>query len=230
VVTAQLPGGSIDLTENAFTPLPECKLKTRTGYSVSSVHDEIYSIPSCLPNHPRYCFILARHLESGEGKDWGILELEIDLSIPGPVKTFSRVSRQYTVAPPTDSNLAHHNVDDLLLSADGSVYLRPLKVGFLQVGKPDVWQEVTLGGVDKIYLVRLHVDRDAGYITAFGSGCMNRRSWECSYIWWIDVRKPGAVVQRRTYYLDGVMDCWSAMTHHPMTYFVWSILFLFCTM
>ena len=191
VVTAQLPGGSIDLTENAFAPLlAECKFETCAKMSVESVHEEIYSIPSCLPNHPRYYFILTRYLDNGERQDWEILEVEVDLSIPGPIKIFSRVSRQCIVAHST--NMFHHSIDDLLLSADDFMFSKPLEVRFLQVGKPDVWRELKLG--KKIYVDGLLVDRDAGYIIASGSeDIFGRRG--LSFIWWVDDRKLGAVVQ-----------------------------------
>jgi len=207
VATAQLPGGSIDLTENAFAPLlPECKLETRTKGLFDSVHEEIYSIPSCLPKRPRYCFIVTRLLGSGKAEDWEIFEVEIDLCIPGPIKIFSRVSRQYTVARPTNFYLNNHNVDDLLLSVGAFTFFQPIKVRFLQVGKPDVWREVKLGGVNKTIclLAGLHVDRDAGYIIALGSeGILCPQA--LSFIWWIDDRKLDAVVQRRTGHLDGVI-------------------------
>ena len=191
VVTTQHPGGSIDLTENAFAPLlPECKFETCANGSVGLVHEEIYSIPSCLPNHPRYCFVLTQYLDSGERTDWEILEVEIDLSIPGPIKIFSRVSRQYTVACP--ANIVHHSVDDLLLSADDFMFSKPLEVRFLQVGKPDVWRELKLG--KKIYVAGLQVDRDAGCIIVSGSGDLHGPRG-LSFIWWVDDRKPGAVVQ-----------------------------------
>jgi len=210
VVTAQLPGEPIDLTENAFSPLPpECKLE-----AYGSVRDEICSIPSCLPKHPRYCFILTRYLENGEVKYWEILEVEIDLSMPGPIKIFSRVSRQNNVACP--ANIFHHSVEDLLLSvpvANGHGYINfsSLKVRFLQVGRPNGWREVKLEIEGKKKLAVLHVDRDAGYITASVKEGWDERSQACYFIWWIDVRKPGAY--------GTVKDLSSGWSHGPL----WSV-------
>ena len=195
VVSTQLPGGSIDLTEKAFAPLlPECKMKTYTTGSIGSVHEEIYSIPSYLPKHPRYCFILSRVLEGSEGMDWEIIEVEVDLSIPGPIKIFGRVSRQYTVSRPT---YFHHDGDeDLLLSLPsecGHIPRAPLSVRFLRVGKPDDWRVAELEGVEKMRISALQVDRDAGYIIAWvreGWLWWTRRS---PFIWWVDGRKPGPV-------------------------------------
>jgi hypothetical protein len=197
VFTTQLPGGSVDLTENAFAALlPECEMETCTAGSIASVHEEIFSVPSCLPKHPRYCFIFSRVLEGSKGMDWEIFEVEVDLSIPGPIKIFGQVSRQYTVPRPTPR--FHQSIGDLLLSfpsEEGYIPCSPLSIRFLQVGKPDGWRVVKLGGVDKMYLYKLHVDRDAGYIIAWVRDGRARRPREYSFIWWIDDRKPGAVVQ-----------------------------------
>src|SRR5258707_13009740 len=85
VASTQFPDKSLDLTENAFSELlPDCKMETYTLGSIGSVHEEIYSIPSCLPTHPRYCFVLHRVLEQTAGMDWEVLEVEIDLRLPGP--------------------------------------------------------------------------------------------------------------------------------------------------
>lgn len=196
VITTQLPGGSLDLTEKVFAPLlPECKMETYTPGSIGSVHEEIYSIPSCLPKHPRYCFIFSRVLEGSKGMDWEILEVEVDLSIPGPIKIFGRVSRQYTVPRPT--YLFHDSDDDLLLSLP-SEYGHPpcssLSVRFLRVGKPDEWRVAKLGSVEKMCLSGLRVDRDAGYIIAWVKEGWLWWTRECSYIWWIAERKSGPMI------------------------------------
>jgi hypothetical protein len=115
VLSTQLPDGSLDLTEKVFSELPpECKMETYTAGSIGSVHEEIYSIPSCRPTHLRYCFILSRVLERSTGMDWEVLEVEINSSIPGPIKIFSEVSRQYTVPRPT--YFFHDGDTDLLIS------------------------------------------------------------------------------------------------------------------
>jgi hypothetical protein len=114
VISTQLPGGSLSLTENAFAVLlPKCIMESRASGSLFSVHTKIYSIPACPPTHPRYCFIIKRFLGQSRGVEWEVLEVEIDLSIPGPIKIFSRVSRQYTVQRPTYP--LHDSDDDLLL-------------------------------------------------------------------------------------------------------------------
>lgn len=191
VVSTQFPGGSLDLTEDAFAELlPDCRMETYTPGSIGSVHEEIYSIPSCLPTHPRYCFVFTRVLLDRDVRmDWEILEVEMDLSIPGPIKIFSRVARQYTV--PRTTYFFHNGDDGLLLSLPcehGHIPHAPLSIRFLRVGKPDDWRVATLGGVDKMRVTGLYVDRDAGYIIAWV-----KESWlwwtrQCSFIWWIDER------------------------------------------
>ena len=196
VLSTQLPDGSFDLTEKVFSKLsPECKMETYTAGSIGSVHEEIYSITSCRPTHPRYCFILSRVLGQSTGMDWEVFEVEINSSIPGPIKIFSQVSRQYTIPRPT--YFFHDGDTDLLLSLPSEhnhIPRAPLSVRFLRVGKPDDWRVARLGGVDKMRLVGLHVDRDAGYIIAWvQEGCLWWRR-ECSFIWWIDERKSGSMV------------------------------------
>ena len=199
VIATQLPGGSVDLTEKAFAPLlPECRMETRIKGSIGSVHEEVYSIPSCLPTHPRYCFVFNRVLEGsrGIGRYWDIFEVEMDLSIPGPIKIFSRISRQYTVPRPT--YFFHASDDDLLLSLPsehGNTPHSPLSIRFLQVGQPDDWRVVKLGDVDKMRVTGLHVDRNAGYIISW---VREGRLWwtrEYPVIWWVGDRKPGTVAR-----------------------------------
>jgi hypothetical protein len=192
VISTQLPCGSLDLTEAAFAKLPpECKMDTSAAESIGSIHEKIYSIPSCPPTHPRYCFILSRILERSGGRDWEVLEVEIDLSTPGPIKVFGRVSRQYIV--PCATYFFHKGDDDLLLSLPSyynEVPRAPLSVRFLRVGRPDDWRVVKLRGLDKMRVAGLHVDKDAGYIIAW---VREGRLWwtrECSFIWWADEGKP----------------------------------------
>jgi len=196
VDAAQLPGGSLDLTEDAFAELlPDYKMETHTPGSIGSLHEEIYAIPSCLPTHPRYCIIFDRVLEHSSKMDWEVFEVEIDLSITGPIKIFSRISRQYNV--PRSTYSFHDGDDDLLLSLPsegGHIPCVPLSVRFLRVGKPDDWRVATLRGIDKMRVAGLHVDRDAGYIITWV-----REGWlwwtrECSFIWWIDETKLGPMV------------------------------------
>ena len=196
VLSTQLPDGSLDLTEKVFSELPpECRMETYTAGSIGSVGEEIYSIPSCRPTHPRYCFVLNRVLERSAGMDWEVLEVEIDPSIPGPIKIFSQVSRQYTV--PRPNYFFHDGEDDLLLYLPSEYNRRPcapLRVRFLRVGKPDHWRVVKLGGMNKMRLAKLHVDKDAGYIIAWVlEGCLWWKR-EYSFIWWVDERRSGLVI------------------------------------
>ena len=123
---------------------------------------------------------------------WEILEVEIDLSIPGPIKIFSRVSQQYTRQVPT--YLPHDNDNDLLLylplrrrfQASASLSIR-----FLRVGEPGKVRVARLGGVDKLRSSALSVDRDAGYLLIWTED-------GGSFIRWIDERKPGNMVYSRT--------------------------------
>ena len=196
VISTQLPDGSLDLTENAFAGLrPRCKMGAYTMELRYMVHTDIYSIPSCLSTHPRYCFIFRPPGQSAK-TNWEILEVEIDLRVPGPIKIFSKVSRQYTVMHQTQR--FHCLSDDLLLSIPseyGHMPRAPPGVHFLRVGKPDDWRVVKLGGVDKMRFWLLDVDKDAGYIIAWAEQCWPWRTHERrSFIWWIDKRKPGQVV------------------------------------
>ena len=200
VTSAQLPGGSLSLTGNAFAVLqPKYVIELcATGPPVYA-HKSIYSIPACPPTYPRYCFIITRSLQEPQRMEWEVLEVEIDMSIPGPIKIFSRVSRQYTIQRPTYP--LHDSDDDLLiylpLGRDG-LPRASLNVRFLKVGKPDKGRLARLGGVGKMSLRELHLDRDAGYVLISAAEDWPVCTQIRSFIWWLDERKPGNMVYSRT--------------------------------
>ena len=199
VNSIQLPGEFLSLMENAFLEhLPNCIMKSRATWSPFSDRTTIYSVPNCHPAHPRYCFIVKRFPGQSRGMEWEVLEVEIDLSIPGPIKVFSRVSRQYTRQVPPYP--LHDNDNDLLLYLPlgrGSQSGVSLCVRFLRVGKPGKVREARLGGVDKMHLSGLIVDRDAGYVIIWV--VEDRPPYRGDhFIWWLEERKPGKMVYSRT--------------------------------
>ena len=207
VISTQVPGGSLSLTENAFTVLlPECIMESHATGLIYSVHTEIYPIPACPPTHPRYCFIIKRFVGPPRRMDWEVLEVEIDLSIPGPIKIFSRVSRQYTRQVPTGP--LHDNDNDLLLYFPLGHRFQPsgsLSVQFLRVGQPGKVRVARLGGVNGMHLSGLSVDRDAGYVILWV--VEDRPPYRGDhFIWWLDERKPGNMVYSRT---KELMSSWS---------------------
>ena len=195
VISTQLPGGSLSLTKNAFDVLlPKCIMESHATESTYFVQTKIYSIPACPPTRPRYCFIIRRAPRQSWGVDWEVLEVEIDLSIPGPIKIFSRVGRQYTRQATT--YLLHNNDDNLLLSLPlgrGYQPSAPLSVRFLRVGKPGKVRVARLGGIDEMYLSGILVDRDAGYVIIW-----TQSHCDDSFICWLDERKPDNLVYSRT--------------------------------
>ena len=200
VVSTQLPGGSLSLTENAFNVLsPKCIMESPTASSYFPVNTKIYPIAACPPTRPRYCFIIKRFLRYPWRVEWDVFEVEIDLTIPGPIKIFSRVSRQYTVQRPTSP--LHDSNDDLLLyfplGRRGQPRASP-SVRFLRVGKPDKWRMARLEGVDKMSFSRLSVDRDAGFVVIWGQEDWPRSTRECGFICWLDETKRSDMVYSRT--------------------------------
>ena len=198
VISAQLPGGSLSLTRSAFDALlPKCIMQSHVAQT-SSTHDtKIYSIPACPPTYPRYCFIIRQFPRQEEVK-WDVIEVEMDLSIPGPIKVFSRVSQQYDVQRPTD--LQHDINDNLLLSlplAYSVLQHTSLSVQFLPVGKPGKMRMARFGGVDTMHLFGPIVDRDAGYVILWAGEVSNRSYRGGSYIWWLDESKSGDMVYSR---------------------------------
>ena len=190
VGSTRLPDGSVSLTRNVFRP--ECILELTAVGSISTLQTIIYSIPACPPTRPRYCFIIKRAPEGAWRVDWEVLEVEIDLRIPGPVKIFSSVSRQYRRQVSTYP--LHDNDNDLQLYLPLGRESQPnasLSVRFLRVGKPDDVRVARLGGVDQMQLSGLSVDRDAGYVIIWAQ-------WNggYSFIWWLDERQPGNMVSQ----------------------------------
>ena len=125
--------------------------------------------------------------------------MEIDLSIPGPIKIFSRVSQQYTVQRPTSP--IHDIDDDLLLylplGRGGQPRASP-SVRFLRVGEPDEGRVTRLGGFDNMNFSGLSVDRDAGYVIIWEADDAPWLNGDCGYIFWLDERKAGDMVYSRT--------------------------------
>ena len=200
VISTQLPGGSLSLTENAFAVLlPKCIMESRAKGSPFLVHTKIYSIPGCPPTYPRYCFTIQRLPRQSQTVDWEVIEVEIDLSIPGPIKVFSRVSQQYTVQHPAFP--LHDSDEDLLLYLPlgrGGLPPASLSVRFLRVGKLGKKRQARLGGLDKLRLSGLGVDRDAGYVIIWAAEGPPQWYRQCSFIWWLDERNPGNTGHSRT--------------------------------
>ena len=199
VISAQLPGGSLSLTENAFDVLlPNCILESFETESNPIILTKIYSIPACPPTHPRYCFIVKRFLGS-RILAWEVLEVEIDLSIPGPVKIFNRVSAQYTIEHPSD--ILHNSDDDLSLHLQlgrGDLPRASLSVQFLRVGKPGKGRAARLRGIDNVHVTGLSVDRDAGYVIIWATEDSPPWTLDCAFICWLDEGKPGKTVYSQT--------------------------------
>ena len=134
--------------------------------------------------------------------DWEILEVEIDMSIPGPIKIFGRVSRQHIVQRPTyPLHPLHDNDKDLLLYLplrDGYLPSASLSVQFLRVGEPGKGGVAKLGGVDKMRLSTLRVDRDAAYVIIWVAEDWPGWTRERSFIWWLGERKHDNMVFLRT--------------------------------
>src|SRR5258706_5240854 len=164
-----------------------------------SLQTKIYSISACPPTHPRYCFIIRRFGGQPRGVGWEVLEVEIDLSIPGPIKVFSRVSHQYNLQ--RSASPLHDNDEDLLLyfplGRGGQPRASP-SVRFLQVGKPDKGRAARLGGVDRMCLSGLSVDRGAGYVILWAAEGWPRSTRDCGSICWLGERKAGDMAYSRT--------------------------------
>ena len=193
MISAQLPNGSLSLTKNAFAALlPKYVIELCATGPAFSIYTSICSIPACPPTHPRYCFIIKRFLQEPQRVEWEVLEVEIDLSIPGPIKIFSRISQQYAVQRPNYS--LHDSDDDLLLYLPlgrGGLPRGSLSVQSLRVGKPGKGRLARLGGAGKMASCKLIVDKDAGYVIIWAAEDWPRCSQIRSFIWWLDERKPG---------------------------------------
>ena len=208
VKSSQLQGGSLCLTKDAFTMLlPKCIMESRASGRLFSDQQQIYSIPACPTTHPRYCFIIRRFVEEPRRVQWEVLEVEIDLTIPGPIKVFSKVTRQYTVqlscSPLTDVD------EDLLFYLPLGPRAQPSaspSVRFLRVGKLDKGRVARLEGVDKMHVCRVCVDRDAGYVIIWASDDWPQSNRQSGYICWLDERKADDMEYSRT---KGLISRWS---------------------
>ena len=199
VTSTHLPGGALSLMENAFDVLqPRCVMELRATGSLFSVHTKIYSIPACLPTHPRYRFVIKRFPVEPHEVELEVLEVEIDLSIAGPIKIFGGANRQHTVHRPAYPFQDSDNDPHLYLQLGREGLARALNLRFLRVGKPGKARLVRLGGVDEMYATGINVDRDAGCVIIWTAGHWLWSIHGRSFIWWLDERKPGNMVHSRT--------------------------------
>ena len=115
VTLVQQPGGSLALMEDELPS--KCKIEIVLGgiEANRSVHEEIYSIPANRTTHPRYCLIVER----GKGSQgwyqttvWEIIEVEVDLGIPGPIKGISGVSTPVQSGVGSFSNVIEHKKEN----------------------------------------------------------------------------------------------------------------------
>ena len=200
VISAQLPDGPLSLTENAFAVLlPKCVMEPRTRGLPYSFYTTIYSIPACPPTHSRYCFVIEGLPRQSQGVEWEVIEVEIDLSIPGPIKIFSRVSRQYTLQHPT--YIPNDINDDLFLYRTlgrGVLPRASISVRLMRVGKPGKVRMARLKGVDNLRLTGISVDKDAGYVIISAAKIWPQSLRHYSFILWLDERKLGNIVYSRT--------------------------------
>ena len=194
VTLAQLPGGSLALMEDELPSKCKVEIEIVNLDETPSVREEIYSIPACLPTHPRYCLIVGRRLGQRQNI-WDIFEVEIDLSMPGPIKGIREVS-QSSIAVSRGTHLYHCSDDHMVLilpSVHGTIPHAPLSIRFLRVGTLGDWRAVKVGGMDKMCVSGLHVDRHAGYIMAWVKEGRFQWARECAFIWWIDERNQDMV-------------------------------------
>jgi hypothetical protein len=193
LVVLARPGQSVDLTEEAFSRLPQgCRIEMDT---MESIQETIYPFPSDTPLHPRYCFTYARvvrELRSTE-VSWEDLEIEIDLSIPGPIKPFRRITQGSTVSRP-----GHAADDNLLLFSPLSYGIPrgPLRVRFSRVGWQDAWRVANVKGYDKMRMRGLFIDRDAGYIYGHVQDDSLRQTRDCPIVWWFDPPHRASMMKR----------------------------------
>ena len=200
VISTPLLGEHLSVTRNAVgVLLPKFINGSHETASYCLGRTTIYSIPAHSPTHPRYCFITTRALghpsERSLGVKWEVFEMEVDLSTPGPIKIFSKLSWKYRVEHPI--KLSHDSDHDLFLYPPLQRGGRP-SVRFLRVGNLDTWRWARLGGVDRMHLTGMWVDKDAGYVIAHGDEAWRQSTRDCAFIWWFDVRKPGNMVYSRT--------------------------------
>ena len=199
VISTQLPGGSLSLTKDAFAVLlPKCTMESHITGSSFHTQIKIYPLPAS-PHTPRYCFIIDRLVGQSWEVNWEVLEVEMDLSIPGPIKIFSRVNQQNTVQHSISP--IHNSDDELLLYVPlgrGGQPRAPPSVRFARVGKPDKGRVARIGGVDKMDLSGLSVDRGAGYVIIWEAGAWSWSTGACGYIYWLDERTVGDMVYSRT--------------------------------
>ena len=195
VVSIQIPGEMVDL---AFSRLPkEGKMVIDTLGTMGSINEQIYPSPSNTSAHPRYYFVLERNFESYIKMVSEVLTIEIDLSVPGPIKAFGRVVQEYTV--PNQIRRFRAANDDVQLFFPffyGDTPRVPPIVRSWGLGSRDAGRVANVEGIEEMRLDGVFVDRDAGYILAWvREGSL---SWarDSAIIWWFSPTHTASPIKR----------------------------------
>ena len=153
-------------------------------------HDAGTTGPMSTTAYPKYRIVLSYPHFS-----WDIFDVELDLTVPGPLKPFRSV-RHYRTRPGPDIQYSIDSLDgDLLVlstfctSAPTLFNVRSFSPTF-EESDSECWRVGRVEGLDRLLWSWLYVDRAAGYFLASvdvgpGSG-EGFHVQPCPFVWWFD--------------------------------------------
>lgn len=150
----------------------------------TSRREEIYSIPHDAGTsvYPKYRFVL-----SSFNTSWEVFDVELDLTVPGPLKPFRSVKHHNTMlSPDVRTCLAASDGDLLVLFTSGvstpwCINVRSFSQS-LEESDVQSWRVSQVEELNRLDWSWLYVDRAAGYLL-MGQGVDGNRQ---ARIWWFD--------------------------------------------
>jgi len=151
-------------------------------------HDAGTTGPMSTTAYPKYRFVLFySHLS------WDIFDVELDLTVPGPLKPFRSVKHHSTTPGPGIRFSLNASDGDLLVvftlcdSTPTLVNIRSFSPTF-EESDGECWRVGRVEGLEKLVWSWLYIDRAAGYLLTsvdVGPGGVEGVR-PCPFIWWFD--------------------------------------------
>jgi len=171
-----------------------------------SVNEDIYAIPHdagtieplLTTAYPKYRFVLSYSYLS-----WDIFDVELNLTVRGPIKPFRSVRRHTTRPGPYKDLSVGASDGDLLVvltlcdSTPTLVNVRSFSPT-LEESDSECWRVGRVEGLDRLFWSWLYVDRAVGYFLASVDVGLGRSHLQpCPFIWWFDWVSSGEDIPAR---------------------------------
>lgn len=156
----------------------------------SSRSEEIFSIPhdprttevTSISAYPKFRFVL-----SYSSTSWDVFDVELDLTVPGPLKPFQSIKHHSRTLSPDVRTCIDGSDGDLVVlftisvSPPRCINVRSFS-HTLEESDSQGWRVAQVEGLNRLVWSWLYVDRTAGYLLMGPGGDGNGQA----HIWWFD--------------------------------------------